>query len=144
MHFPSCSGLSASVAVETQLWGVVPWLPQLAEPQEVGGPPGWMPGADGQAGITIRLYSQRLWVITVGIEHFVMLMRVMILGLAPARPAWIDNAEETMNFRMDQWKTGIRAMRDAHQSLEVRETHTAYLFPLEVYSLLSESGPRII
>ena len=43
---------------------------------------------NGEAGIRLRVYSRRLWVIMVLIEHSVMLMRVMIMSLSP-ETEWI-------------------------------------------------------
>ena len=55
---------------------------QLGEPDEMGGPEA------GKAGITIRIYAQRLWVLSVAIEHGIMLMRIAIMKLAPETPTW--------------------------------------------------------
>jgi hypothetical protein len=88
---------------------------QMADDDEVGGAIGWRTEEDGtpaagQAGIAIRIKSQKMWVVMVLIEHAVMLMRVLILSLSPAVPDWIKDAKDTLQFRLAQWESGIDAM----------------------------------
>lgn len=96
---------------------------QMADDDEVGGPNGWHvdehnSAAPGEAGIVIRIKSQKLWVVMVLIEHCVMLMRVMILSLSPAVPEWVADARDILQFRTSQWESGVEAMYAAGQTIE--------------------------
>eukprot|EP01048_Picozoa_sp_COSAG05_P010916 COSAG05_NODE_992_length_6265_cov_7.908693_1_plen_1089_part_00 len=68
---------------------------QLADEDEQGG------GKVGQEGITIRVYSQRLWTLLVLIEHGIMMMRIAIMKFAPDKPVWIIDAQDTLDFRIE-------------------------------------------
>ena len=46
-----------------------------------------------------------------------MLMRVMIMSMSPEVPAWIENAKDVLNFRIDQWTDQIEAMHDENYTL---------------------------
>ena len=105
---------------------------QLANPDELGGPDTTAYDAENAcpryinpeipremcSGIELRIYSQRLWVYTMIIEHGVMLMRVVIGSLSPENPAWIESDKDTLNFRVGQWENGIEDMQREGCSLE--------------------------
>ena len=70
------------------------------------------------SGIELRIYSQRLWVYTMIIEHGVMLMRVVIGSLSPENPEWIEYDKDTLNYRVEQWENGMEDMQREGCSLE--------------------------
>lgn len=95
---------------------------QLARDDEKGGPEA------GQAGIAIRVYSQRLWVLTVVIEHAVMLMRIGIMQMSPEMPDWITDAKDTLEFRILRMEDEVdRLLSEGKDILQIHnalnETH---------------------
>ena len=105
---------------------------QLANPDELGGPDTTAYDAENAcpryinpeipremcSGIELRIYSQRLWVYTMIIEHGVMLMRVVIGSLSPENPEWIEYDKDTLNYRVEQWENGMEDMQREGCSLE--------------------------
>jgi Ca2+-binding EF-hand superfamily protein len=80
---------------------------------------GFNPNGDPEAdGIWTRIYSPRLWIISIMFEHMVMLMRIAILSFAPAVPAWTTDAADIRNYRLEKWKHGIESMKEKGMSLE--------------------------
>merc|ERR1712216_355471 len=73
---------------------------------------------NGEAGYRLRMYSHKLWVVMVIIEHSVMLMRVAIMRFSPEVPEWISEAKDVLNFRVDQWEAGIEAMKEEGFTVE--------------------------
>ena len=90
---------------------------QLGGDDEKGGPDA------GKAGISIRIYSQRLWVLTVTIEHAVMLMRIGIMRMSPEMPNWIADAKDTLEFRTMRMEEEVENL--LAQGKMMNEIHTA-------------------
>ena len=61
-----------------------------------------------------------LWLQFVITEHCVLLMRVMILAVAPSMPKWIIDAREILEYRMDH------RYRTAEDIAEAKRLHDEY------------------
>ena len=55
------------------------------------------------SGFMLRIYSHRLWVYCVALEHAVMLMRVVLRWVVPETPRWIS--EVSMQHAYADWIT---------------------------------------
>ena len=86
---------------------------QLGEAHEKGGP------ETESHGLGLRILSQRLWTLTVVIEHGVMLMRIAIMKLSPENPEWISEAKDTLEYRSSQMELKVdqllRAGKTQHE-----------------------------
>ena len=71
-----------------------------------------------EEGIWIKLRVQRLWTISVALEHAMVLIRVVILKLEPEEPKWISEKQDTLQFRIDQWKKAAKLMQASNMTLE--------------------------
>ena len=93
----------------------------------------------GNAGISLRIYSQRLWVITMFIEHAVMLLRIFIMKASPENPDWIIEAKDVLDFRSKTWSEQVAKLVEARKTVhEIHDTLNAEKMRREVLS----SGTR--
>jgi hypothetical protein len=90
---------------------------QLGEEHEKGGP------EVESRGINLRIYSQRLWTLSVLIEHGVMIMRIAIMKLSPENPEWIAEAKDTLEYRSRQWENKVEQLLREQKTSE--EIHNA-------------------
>jgi hypothetical protein len=77
---------------------------QLGDAHEKGGP------ETESRGIALRVLSQRLWTLTVLIEHGVMVMRIAIMKLSPENPAWVSEAKDTLEYRSSQMELKVEQL----------------------------------
>ena len=97
----------------------------------------------GNSGISLRIYSVRLWALTMFIEHAVMLLRIFIMKASPANPAWITEAQDTLDFRMKHWGDVIEVMLAKPNSQSENEIHDV-LNETTMHKLAVESGRETI
>ena len=89
---------------------------QLGEAHEQGGP------ETESRGIALRVLSQRLWTLTVLIEHGVMIMRIAIMKLSPENPDWVNEAKDTLDYRSRQMELKVeRLLRDSKTPEQIAE-----------------------
>eukprot|EP01043_Picozoa_sp_COSAG02_P023781 COSAG02_NODE_1279_length_13487_cov_7.611696_12_plen_1124_part_00 len=87
---------------------------QLGEAHEKGGP------ETESRGIGLRVLSQRLWTLTVLIEHGVMIMRIAIMKLSPENPEWVSEAKDTLEYRSRQMELKVeQLLRDGKTQEEI-------------------------
>ena len=53
-------------------------------------------GSDEELGFKHRVDAQRLWAISVGLEHAIMLLRVFILKVEPEEPDWVQDSKDIL------------------------------------------------
>ena len=70
-------------------------------------------------GMDARLQNWRLWAMAVGIEHSVMLVRVLILVFVPNVPRWLDDARDVLAHKR-------KNMKPATQMEEERALHVQF------------------
>jgi hypothetical protein len=82
----------------------------------------WHEGA--QNGLLLRAQQWQLWLRFVLTEHCVLLMRVLILSLAPSMPRWISDAKEILEYRkktryltQEHLETEKRALDEYHRKM---------------------------
>jgi hypothetical protein len=69
-------------------------------------------------GIWVRVFSQRLWMFSVMVEHVVMMMRVVIAKFSPEIPEWTEDARDVLKFRTSKWDSDITKMYALDKTLE--------------------------
>ena len=55
-------------------------------------------------GISYRLTVSRLWILTVAMEHLVLLVRFALSSVAPTDPLWVETAKETLEWNITHQK----------------------------------------
>ena len=70
-----------------------------------------------RVGIGNRLTVQRLWTVTVGLEHALMLLRVVVMKQQPETPEWLEDCRDTLSYRIRRFKTMARVMAEDGASM---------------------------
>ena len=82
--------------------------------------------AEEMGGFNARIKNWNLWLFAVGIEHAMLMLRVLVLALFPDDPDWLDDAREVLQFRLDDQKD-VEAMEAE------KELHAEFLEKLDGY-----------
>eukprot|EP01043_Picozoa_sp_COSAG02_P039593 COSAG02_NODE_3139_length_7297_cov_371.401223_3_plen_1215_part_00 len=71
-------------------------------------------------GLNARVKSPHLWVVSVGMEHALFLLRVIVLTVVPHTPSWITTVRNRLQWFENQAKPGhqIRAEQGLQRALE--------------------------
>eukprot|EP01043_Picozoa_sp_COSAG02_P010530 COSAG02_NODE_371_length_23642_cov_21.655227_13_plen_433_part_00 len=83
--------------------------------------------AEEMGGFKARTKNSNLWLYAVGIEHAMLLLRVLVLAVFPDEPAWLDDAHEVLDYRLGN-------MKDQATIEQEKELHDAYIKKLGQYS----------
>jgi len=60
--------------------------------------------AEEMGGFKARIQNSNLWLYAVGIEHAMLLLRIMVITVFPDEPVWLDEAREVLAYRLDDMK----------------------------------------
>ena len=82
--------------------------------------------AEEMGGFKARIQNWNLWLFAVGIEHAMLMLRVLVLALFPDDPDWLDEAREVLEYRLDDQKD-VEAMEVQ------KELHAEFLDKLDGY-----------
>ena len=82
---------------------------------------------DELGGLAVRVENWYLWGWAVGIEHGMLLLRILVMTLFPAVPGWLVEAREVLAFRLDNHKTTDEVEREA-------QTRKEFLAKLDDYT----------
>eukprot|EP01048_Picozoa_sp_COSAG05_P013010 COSAG05_NODE_1345_length_5128_cov_2.221316_3_plen_1405_part_00 len=63
--------------------------------------------------MTNRFTSARLWIITVLIEHGVMVLKTAIGALSPTQPRWVHDARDVLEYRKKNFKTSAELNKES-------------------------------
>ena len=78
-------------------------------------------------GFKARTKNWNLWLYAVGIEHAMLLLRVLVLAIFPDRPKWLDDANDVLQYRLGNMKD--------KESIELeKKLHDVFLEKLGIYS----------
>ena len=92
-----------------------------------------------QEGIVHRVTVQRLWALSLLAEHAVLLVWLGVRTIEPMVPAWIAEARDTLEFRVDEWKCMTGKMEAAGHTT----AYIQHMMWLEEATLVKEAGEEI-
>ena len=76
--------------------------------------------AEEMGGFKARTKNWNLWLYAVGIEHAMLLLRVLVLAIFPDTPEWLDDAHDVLEYRLGNMKN--------QESIEQeKQLHDAFL-----------------
>lgn len=84
--------------------------------------------AEEMGGFKARTKNSYLWLYAVGIEHAMLLLRVLVLAIFPDKPEWLDEAHEVLDYT-------IGNMKDRQTLEQQKEMQDAFLEKLDKYSV---------
>merc|ERR1711871_1105405 len=71
-------------------------------------------------GLSARVKSHNLWVLAVGMEHALFLLRVIVLTVLPHTPSWVTTARDRLQWLEEEAKPGhqIRAEKELQKLMQ--------------------------
>ena len=82
--------------------------------------------AEEMGGFKARTKNSNLWLYAVGIEHAMLLLRVVVLAVFPDEPAWLVEAHEVLDYQLHN-------MKDQATIEQEKELHDAFIEKLNRY-----------